>query len=224
MKKYIFFFLIVLLITSCSIKAPGAKPVRSGRAMPRISDNRRARTVDDTKETNKEEKQETKKENKNEPITSNTIDDFEDDNLRFSDTTIIASNYETAQTNFDIVMQLNSAIEKFDNELYSLACPEFSALAGTFFETDSLYFEAKFYICECMLINDKLDEAETKLIELASNADCPTSIIEKVLLRIGHIYCAKGNAKQANYYFDQLKRLNKNSIMIPYAECDGSNY
>lgn len=223
MKKYIFFFLIVLLINSCSIQAPGKKPVRSGRAMPRITDNRRARTVADTKETNKKEKQGTKKENKNEPITSNKKENLTDNNKRISDTTIIASNYGTTPINFEIVMQLNSAIEKFDDEQYSLACPEFSALAGTLLVTDSLYFEAKFYICECMLIDEKLDEAETKLIELASNSDCPTSIIEKALLRIGHIYCAKGNAKQANYYFDQLKRLNSNSIMLPYAECDGLN-
>ncbi len=224
MKKYFIFLLVVLLVVSCSTKAPGPKPVRTGRNMPRISDSRKGRTVAETKEYRSEEKQEPKKETKNEPILTNTKEDLAAINKRFSDTTIIALNTETTQTSLEIVKQFDAAIEKFDNELYSAACPEFSALAGTFNGTDSLYFEAMFYICECLLVNDKLDEAEIKLIELASNPDCPSTIIEKALLRIGHIYCAKGNTKQANYYFDQLKRLNSESIMIPFAECDGFNY
>lgn len=216
MEKYIVFSIIALLIVSCSTQSSAPKPVRSGRSMPRITDSRRGRAAPIDREAERKQSQAAQ----NKKTTANE-EELAALSKRYSDTTIVELSSQFTEKSLEIVKKFDSAIERFDNELYKEACPEFSALAGTFNRQDSLYFEAEFYICECLIVNEKLDEAEGRLLELASDLYCTAVILEKSLLRIGHIYCAKGNVVKANYYFDQLKRMNSDSFLIPYANCEG---
>jgi TolA-binding protein len=93
-------------------------------------------------------------------------------------------------------------------------------LSQTLDKGDSLYYETLFFVCECNIINENFDEAEMKLIKMYNDKITPKAVYEKVLVRLGQIYCYKNDIKTAKKYFQKVKKEFPNSIYLPFANCD----
>jgi len=114
----------------------------------------------------------------------------------------------------------DTALQEFDNQKFKECCGKFSSIAETFLPTDSLYFEAKFYECECKIVNSKVIDAKLTLEALYIDPDIPLSVMERVIVRLGQINCLLKNTEEANKYFGELKAKYPNSIYLKVANCD----
>ncbi|MFP4368361.1 MAG: hypothetical protein ACLFR2_02165 [Candidatus Kapaibacterium sp.] len=141
---------------------------------------------------------------------------------RFSDTTIVLADpvyaqYLESSGNIDDVYK--KALRQFDDKSYESACAAFSLLVSTLPQSDSLYYESAFYKSECRIMNDEMDKALELLLELAGNDLTPAAVLEKSLVRIGHIYCYKGKDETAQRYFKRLKKEFPASPYLELADC-----
>lgn len=139
---------------------------------------------------------------------------------RFSDTTTIVINPATNAEQYSINDQFDLAVQEFDNENYEQACSKAAYFAETFAFGDSLYYESLFLLSECSIVNEDFDEAEKILKSLAYEKSLLPAIEEKVLVRLGQLYCVKNKPKTARKYFKKLKRKYPHSIYIPLANCE----
>jgi TolA-binding protein len=111
------------------------------------------------------------------------------------------------------------AVRDFDNEEYSKACPKFKSFSETFSPGDSLYYEANFFYSECLIQDNKIKEGKA-LLKMIENDKLLTDIVrERVLVRLGQIYCLENNETQAQEYFRTLRNDYPKSIYIPLADC-----
>ncbi|HPD33443.1 MAG TPA: hypothetical protein P5545_07795 [Bacteroidota bacterium] len=113
-----------------------------------------------------------------------------------------------------------TALQEFDNQKFQECCGKFSSIAETFLPTDSLYFEAKFYECECKIVNNKVIDAKLTLEALYIDHNIPASVMERVIVRLGQIDCLLKNTQEANKYFAELKAKFPNSIYLKVANCN----
>lgn len=146
--------------------------------------------------------------------------DLSNTDKRFTDTTLISieTNLTGPKPNFE--SQIDESMKEFDNENYQSSCEKFKSLSETLAPDDSLRFVALFYHCECLIVKNILDEAEIKLKLMLSDKLCPTVLKEKIILRLGHINCAKGNQDEAEQYFKRLRAEYPKSEYISIANCD----
>ena len=126
----------------------------------------------------------------------------------------IANSHQTAIDMFD------NALQEFDNQNFTQCCSKFNAIAETFLATDSLYFEAKFYECECKIVENKVIDAKLLLEALYSDPHIPARVMERVIVRLGQIHCLLKNPQEANKYFIELKTNYPNSIYQKVANCE----
>jgi hypothetical protein len=77
-----------------------------------------------------------------------------------------------------------------------------------------------FYCSECMIIEDDLYGAESILKELLVNPQTNNTIRQKVLVRLGQVYCVLGNSEMASTLFKKLKQEYPNSVYLPLANCE----
>ena len=138
---------------------------------------------------------------------------------RFSDTTTIIIEPSPQSSKNNLVNQFALASVDFDKELYSSACPEFRHLSETFAKTDSLRCESLFYLSECLILENKLNPAQSILNDLYKS-NIPDAIMEKVIVRLGQLHCVSGKKQQAKEMFDLLARRYPKSIYLPLANCD----
>ena len=190
----------LLILDACS-------PVRTKRSGQNIS--RSSEKVTTRKATSSN----SVSENKNETKTYNS---------RFSDTTTIVINPSTGSgsTVYSVNDQFAAAIQEFDDEQYESACNKAAYFAETFAYGDSLYYESLFLLSECSIINEAFDDAEKTLKNLLHEKQLPSSVHEKVLVRLGQLYCVKNKPKKAEKYFRELKRKYPRSIYLPLANCN----
>lgn len=87
-------------------------------------------------------------------------------------------------------------------------------------KSDDKYSEVLYYLAECDISENKLVKAKEKLNEIYSNNNVESQILEKVLLRLGQIYCYEKKNSKAMEYFNELKALNPNSILNKLANCN----
>jgi len=138
---------------------------------------------------------------------------------RFSDTTYIyLSKMEmpasTSSSDFLKAVQIYEAGD------YETSCKMFNDMKSQYSEGDSLYFDVLFYSSECMIIEDDLYGAESILKELLVNPEVSSTIRQKVLVRLGQVYCVLGNKEMANTLFKKLKQEYPNSVYLPLANCE----
>lgn len=142
-----------------------------------------------------------------------------------TDTTVIVINTSGKQssttTNSPILSnQFDEAVSLFNTEQYNRACPMFISFIGTLKQGDSLYYEAIFFHCECLIIDENINRAESMLNDVLNDRLLPNSVLEKILVRLGHIYCFQDRITLANRFFTRLRNEFPNSRYIAIANCD----
>jgi TolA-binding protein len=162
---------------------------------------------------------------------------------RFTDTTIIKlpdithsgrtndnkeiSENSNSDSSISGMNEFNSAFEialkEFDNRKFGSAYQKFNNLKSTLTDTDSLYFESDFYMAECLISENKLNEAKKILDLLEVNKNVPDVILEKIFVRLGQIYCQRNDKKTAASYFSKLEMANPKSIYLSVANCNFLN-
>lgn len=139
---------------------------------------------------------------------------------RFSDTTLIMLPTITAEKKVILNDDFDKAVYMFDAENFSEACPKFKTYSETLTTGDSLYYEAKFFYSECLFQQNKVKDGKSILMQIESDKALTNIVRERVLVRLGQIYCIEGNEKQADTYFRTLRNDYPKSIYIPLANCD----
>lgn len=142
---------------------------------------------------------------------------------RFVDTTIIKMPDvvpEKLNISKELTELFDSALKDLDQQDFKSARQKFSSIKNTLNDGDSLYFEADFYVVECDVSEAKYDEAKKHLESMLADVRLHDSVLERVLVRLGQIYCAKNDIKKANQYFSRLIDVNPNSIYNKVANCD----
>jgi TolA-binding protein len=136
-----------------------------------------------------------------------------------SDTTTIVVNRATAVES-DLRVQYDIAVDEFDNENYKDACEKFSSINETLDQSSPLYYESLFYSVECDLLNEKIASAEKTLLGMLNFKNLPEDVMQKVLVRLGHINCVNGKKTVADQYFTRLKNEYPNSKYLKLANCE----
>lgn len=139
---------------------------------------------------------------------------------RFSDTTEIIIPANPVNQTIPLDEQFQEAVREFDNEQYERACGKFRRFAETLPLGDSLYYESYFFVAECSIVRNELDHAEQILARLYGSEDLPDPVVQKVLVRLGQVYCVKGQPETAQALFDELKADYPESIYLQIANCD----
>lgn len=141
-------------------------------------------------------------------------------NDRFSDTTVIYLQASPVKKSNNLVNQFEVASTEFDNEKFTSACPQFRLLSETFAKDDSLRYESLFFLSECLILENKLNPAQAILDDLYKNSLVPSSVMEKVIVRLGQLHCVSGKKQKATEMFNILRRRYPSSIYLPLANCD----
>ena len=138
---------------------------------------------------------------------------------RFADTTYI---YISKMDK--ISPKKNSKFEKavkiYESGDYDRSCEMFEQMKDTYAENDTAFYSVKFYRSECLIIEEDLYGAESILKELLYHANTPDPIMQKVLVRLGQVYCVLGNKDMAKTLFKRLRQEYPNSVYIPLANCE----
>ena len=190
--------LICLLIESCgTMRSPN-------------SNQKSSKTSTKSKASNKKSEAEEEK-----------VNDKNEEYVRFKDTlTVILPPVMTFDRTKGIDSDFDKAVTDFENREYESACEKIEVYAGIFTQTDSLYFEAKYYLCECYIIKGNANKAIEILNEIINDNNLTESVRERVLVRLGQLYCLIGNKSEAENLFARLKNSYPKSIYLPYANCD----
>ncbi|MCX7737203.1 MAG: hypothetical protein N2319_10880 [Candidatus Kapabacteria bacterium] len=114
----------------------------------------------------------------------------------------------------------DNALEKFDRKDFKNACNDFKLLMNTLEKGDSLQLEASFFYAECLIEYNDYSVAEILLNDLRNIENKPESISEKVLVRLGQLYCILNARERAYKIFDEFNQKYPNSIYKPLAKCD----
>ncbi|MCO5252274.1 MAG: hypothetical protein M9949_12780 [Candidatus Kapabacteria bacterium] len=145
---------------------------------------------------------------------------------RFSDTTVVelppvtvATELKESKIERNLDREFNQAVKLFDQKKYDASCDMFAQYRETLDPKDSLYFEAIFYISECLVVKNNFAEAERNLLLLYNSALTPDTIFERTLIRLGHVNCALNKEQKASVFFKELSDKYPNSIYLPLADC-----
>jgi TolA-binding protein len=138
---------------------------------------------------------------------------------RFSDTTFIKLDDIQVKSEKTYLQGYDLAVEDFDAGNYEEALNKFKLYAETLPPSDSLYFEIDFFIAECYVAQNDLNNAKYILEHIELNPDATDAVMEKVLVRIGQIWCVLDNQSRAEQYFTLLRDKYPNSIYIALADC-----
>lgn len=94
------------------------------------------------------------------------------------------------------------------------------AIVESHSERDSIYWEALFQLGECWALNGDYNRASLLLGEIAYLTDgVPPDVHQRALVRLGHVFCMRGQRQTAEQLFERLRRLYPT---IPYralADC-----
>ena len=111
------------------------------------------------------------------------------------------------------------ALDKFDKGNFDEACTEFELLSGTLPARDPLRYEALFMLAECAAVRDQLVTGVRLLESLNADAATPPAVAEKVMVRLGQLYCVLGDDAQAEQLFDLFRSTYPSSAYLPLADC-----
>jgi TolA-binding protein len=131
----------------------------------------------------------------------------------------IVLNSQSVSEPIDIIRDYEDALTQFDMGNYSAAERKLQALSETLKEDDTLTFETKFYIAECHIAKNEFSQALELLKKLNKSADKNGDLKQKTLVRLGQIYCVLNMKKDAENYFNELKKKYPNSIYNQLGQC-----
>jgi tetratricopeptide (TPR) repeat protein len=115
---------------------------------------------------------------------------------------------------------LDQAIDYYENQEITKSRNVLEDILSKIKKSDEKYLEVLYYLAECDISENKLTKAKEKLNEIYKNKNVDSQIMEKVLLRLGQIFCYEKNNTKATEYFKELKSLNPNSILNKLANCN----
>lgn len=72
---------------------------------------------------------------------------------------------------------------------------------------------------ECAAVQGQLTESQKLLAGLIEDAATPRPVLEKAIVRLGHVLCGLGNTAKAAEFFARLKRDFPNSAYLRVASC-----
>lgn len=121
---------------------------------------------------------------------------------------------------FDFTPEFEKAVLEFDINFIEKACNKFDFFASTLNPTDTLYFESLFYKSECLIARLEYAQAERLLNRIIKNKNTPEPVLQKSIVRIGHIYCAMGSKELAEQTFEEFKNNFPNSKLLKLANCE----
>lgn len=199
-KKYsiIYILAIVIFIASCS----------SMRSPNSSSKSAKVKSKSKTEKTNSINSDE---------VSEDSLETYE----RFKDTLTVVLAPVIANTHKSgINSELDEAVSEFENGDYSSACEKINVYAGIFQVGDSLYYESKYYEAECFVMNGKAGEAINLYRTLLNDYEITISVKERVIIRLGQLYCFVNDNSKAEFMFAQLKKEFPHSIYIKIANCD----
>ncbi len=149
---------------------------------------------------------------------------------RFSDTTYIylsdeveptnevdSKNSERETPNADIYTK---ALEKYNRSEYNSACNDFKSFLEKYNDKDEVYYDAKYHLAECLVLNKSFDEAIDLFSIILSSQNVPNEIIQQTLVRMGQVYCMQNKMSLAQRNFERLKNEFPDSKYLPLATCE----
>ncbi len=139
------------------------------------------------------------------------------------ETTAAKDSQENSNADYEMELLFNEAIKEFDNEDYKSSCPKFQSIVGTYLSTDSIYYEAKYYSNECLIVQNQINAAKLGLEKMYFDSKTPSEILERVIVRLGQINCLLKKDNIAQKYFDELKTRFPKSIYLKVASCEYIN-
>ncbi|MBK9247140.1 MAG: hypothetical protein IPM69_03275 [Ignavibacteria bacterium] len=141
---------------------------------------------------------------------------------RFTDTIAVGKGSKSAVTvdPENLPQEVDKAMKLFNNQQYADACDRFVQLAGTIKQDDPLLYEVQFMQSECASVNAQLEKAEKILIMLTTKKNVPPQIMERSLVRLGHVFCELGKSDQASKAFGRLQQEFPQSQYLQLANCE----
>ncbi len=139
---------------------------------------------------------------------------------RFRDTTyIILNENNEVSSNSKFKDDFNSAVKLYDNEKFDEACEMFNNLLEAMPDDDPLFSELRYYIAECNISKNDFEPAKEILSELVNLTSIKDELLERVLVRLGQVFCVQGDSKNAKRLFDKLRKDFPKSIYLQLADC-----
>ena len=148
---------------------------------------------------------------------------------RFGDTIAVGNaiaKQPLAQTDMPVSTseELEKATALFNNQKYVEASGKFNELAQTLKNDDPLLYEVQFMQGECASVLGQLDRAEKILTMLSSKPNVPPGVLERTLVRLGHVFCGLGKTDQAAKAFGKFKQEFPTSQYNSVANCESAKY
>ncbi len=142
---------------------------------------------------------------------------------RFSDTTVIYlsedSKFMADGSSSPFQNMYLQAVNFFNTQDFNSACNLFKNIVEKYQEKDDIYYDSGFYTAECLILANDLETAEKMLINILDASSVSSAILEKVIVRLGHVYCLQGKESIAQRYFTRLKNEYPNSEYLKVANC-----
>lgn len=135
---------------------------------------------------------------------------------RSLDTTIIYLNTIQKPT---LKNKFDEALQNVEKGNYQKAHNELKVIYESIEPDNDLYNIVIYYLAECELYLNKIDDAEKKFIMIIENNDNHEAIIERSLIRLGQIYCLRKQNEKAQQYFNKLKEHYPESLYLKFANC-----
>ncbi len=135
---------------------------------------------------------------------------------RTLDTTLIYLHKNQKPT---LKMKFNEALKSIENENYENAYKKLKVIYESIEPDNEFYNLVNYYIGECELYLNRIDEASKKFQEVINNNDNSEAIIERSFIRLGQINCLRKQANEAMFYFKKLKENYPGSLYLRFAKC-----
>lgn len=142
---------------------------------------------------------------------------------RFSDTVVtrvVIDMQKNINPKEKELLNLFQILEKPENqEAYDKACATLIKYDNFSDVSDSIKSNALFHKGECLLNKVEID-GSLKCFEAVLSENTDETIIEKTLVRLGHLFCYKKDFEKAEMYFTELKNKFPESIYLQIANCE----
>lgn len=137
---------------------------------------------------------------------------------RFADTLTIAVGDGGAKPE-TLTEDYEKAIALYQGKQYGEACAIFLRLRQSLPKQHQLLPDVIFMNAECAAVQGQLTESQKLLAGLIEDAATPRPVLEKAIVRLGHVLCGLGNTAKAAEFFARLKRDFPNSAYLRVASC-----
>jgi TolA-binding protein len=135
---------------------------------------------------------------------------------RFTDTTVVNLAEAKPSTISQILRQAQAYM---DEQRYEAAMEHIRIVMETVDQRDSLAQEAQFMLGELYVQQNEFDDAFKAFSTSVQSPLTVPGVREKSLLRLGHVYCAKGKNEEAAKVFKRFKEEFPGSSYVQLASC-----